>query len=265
MLLNDIRLEGTNTRRRVELDVAVDGEAAVALGVMSQGELHSMLLSLFLPRLTLAESPFRFLIVDDPIQAMDPAKVDGLAQVLSDVASSRQVVVFTHDARLPEALRRMQLPARVVEVTRAERSVMTLRTTRSRPAQFLADARQVAKSRNDFGPRVAPQVVPGLCRGALEAYLQSRAWTTLLRAGKEHAAIEEAIRAAQGVHPLAALALLGDANKGGDLYGYLNQRSDNGTATFKLLKEGAHGEFRGDVEQLVKDTEALLRDLGARL
>lgn len=261
--LNDIRLEGTRTSRRVELEVAVDGEDAVALGVMSQGELHSMLLSLFLPRLTLDESPFRFLVVDDPVQAMDPAKVDGLARVLADVAERRQVIVFTHDARLPEALRRMQIPARIVEVSRGENSAVSLRDTRSRTEQFISDAFQVADNQNKYGPRVAPDVVPGLCRGALEAHFQSVVWNTLLKDGKTHDEIEAEIANANGVHPLAALAIFGDTSRSGDVYGYLNQKATNGTDTFIALKEGSHGGFKGDVRQLIHDTRTLLRGLGA--
>ena len=88
------------TRRKVALKVTVDGKDAEALGVMSQGELHSLALSLFLPRATLPDSPFRFICVDDPVQSMDPARVEGLARVLADTAKTRQVVVFTHDDRL---------------------------------------------------------------------------------------------------------------------------------------------------------------------
>ena len=44
---------------------------------MSQGELHALALALFLPRATAPESPFRFIVLDDPIQAMDPSKVEG--------------------------------------------------------------------------------------------------------------------------------------------------------------------------------------------
>jgi ABC-type lipoprotein export system ATPase subunit len=104
--LGRIELEGTGTRRKVTLDVTVDGVAGAALGVMSQGELHALALSLFFPRATLDESPFRFIVVDDPVQSMDPSKVDGLARVLERAARARQVVVFTHDDRLPEVRRR---------------------------------------------------------------------------------------------------------------------------------------------------------------
>ena len=51
---------------------------------MSQGELHALALALFLPRATAADSPFRFVVLDDPIQAMDPAKIDGFVQVLAE-------------------------------------------------------------------------------------------------------------------------------------------------------------------------------------
>ncbi len=81
--LGEFRLTGTNTRRQLDLDVTIDGEPGSALGVMSQGEINALALSIFLPRATIAASPFRFLVIDDPVQAMDPAKVDGLAKVLA--------------------------------------------------------------------------------------------------------------------------------------------------------------------------------------
>ena len=62
-------------------------------------------LALFLPRATMPESPFRFVVLDDPVQAMDPAKVDGLVKVLLEIAKTRQVVVFSHDDRFASAVR----------------------------------------------------------------------------------------------------------------------------------------------------------------
>jgi recombinational DNA repair ATPase RecF len=125
--LEDITFQGRSTSRRVSLDVTVDGVPSTALGVMSQGELHSLALSLFLPRATLESSPFRFLLIDDPVQSMDTARVDGLARVLELVAKKRQVVIFTHDDRLPEALRRLKIEAHIIEVVRRENSVVELR------------------------------------------------------------------------------------------------------------------------------------------
>ncbi len=159
----------------------------------------------------------------------------------------------------------MQIPARIVEVKRAENSVVTLRDTRSRPEQFLADAWQVADAQSHFGPRVAPDVVPGLCRGAMEAFLQAKTWKRLLEDGKDHSEVEDAIAGANGVHDLAALAFFGDRNQSGEVYRFLNNKVSGGTDTFIALKEGAHGGFKGNVRALIKDTQRLLRGLGATI
>src|SRR5690606_14694451 len=116
--LTDIELTGQGIQQRVALKVEVDGTEAPALGVMSQGELNAMTLSLFLPRVQLPQSPFGFVLVDDPVQAMDTARVDGLAEVLSRVGASRQVIVFTHDDRLENSFRVLGLPFRQLRVTR---------------------------------------------------------------------------------------------------------------------------------------------------
>lgn len=137
--LGPITLAGAGPQRKVTLDVTIDGVPGAALSVMSQGELHALGLALFLPRATAADSPFGFVVIDDPVQAMDPAKVDGLARVLSSVAATRQVVVFTRDDRLPAALRQLQLPATVLAVTRRERSVVTVRAVSERASHSLQD------------------------------------------------------------------------------------------------------------------------------
>src|SRR5690606_2206423 len=144
--LDAVVLEGTGQRRKVGLRVTVDGTPAEAVGVMSQGELHALALSLFLPRATLPESPFRFIAIDDPVQSMDPSRVDGLARVLADAAKARQVLVFTHDDRLPEAVRRLGLPATVLGVTRRVRSVVEVHESADPVLGYLDDARAVAKS-----------------------------------------------------------------------------------------------------------------------
>jgi hypothetical protein len=84
-------LTGTTTNRAVEFEATVDGNEAAGLGVMSQGEVNALALSVFLPRATSPDSPLRFVVIDDPVQAMDPSEVDGKARVLTDVAASRQV------------------------------------------------------------------------------------------------------------------------------------------------------------------------------
>ncbi len=135
--LDGLELAGTATKRHLVRDVSVDGAEGQALGVMSQGEIHALALSLFLPRVLLPDSPFGFVIIDDPVQAMDPGKIDGLARVLEKTARRRQVVVFTHDERLPESVRRMQIAATVVEVNRRAGSAVECRPTRDPVTQYL--------------------------------------------------------------------------------------------------------------------------------
>ena len=128
--LHDITLKKSGRSGRADFDVRADGEGANALGVMSQGELLALSVSVFLPRAALDESPFRFAVIDDPVQAMDPAKVDGLARVLHRAARTRQIVVFTHDDRLPEAIRRLRLDATMLHVDRRAHSTVDVQVSR---------------------------------------------------------------------------------------------------------------------------------------
>src|SRR6185312_3515289 len=115
------------TRRRAVIGGAVDGQPTKALSVMSQGELHALALALFLPRATATQSPFRFVVLDYPIQAMDPSKIDGFLQVLAEIAKTRQVIVFSHDDRLASLIRETGVDARLLEVVRESGSRITVR------------------------------------------------------------------------------------------------------------------------------------------
>ncbi len=259
--LEAVRLDGTGTRRRVALDVAVDGESGVALGVMSQGELNTLALSLFLPRMTLGESPFHFLVIDDPVQAMDPHKVDGLAQVLADVALTRQVIVFTHDNRLYEAIRRLGIQATIFEAQRRARSHVELRPLLDPVTRHLTDARNCLRHQDQLGPRIAARTIPTFCRLALEAACTESYRRRTLAAGAPHLEVEQALEAQQGIHDLLALTL--DQNPD-TLLAYLNKTRRFGPSAADLLqtlKQTAHHEHRGNLTHLIRATEALARTL----
>lgn len=166
--LGSVTLAGTPGRGRVVLDVSVDDMSAPAYSVMSQGELHSLALSLFLPRATHAVSPFGFLLIDDPVQSMDPTKVEGLARVLDACAHDRQVIVFTHDTRLQQAIEHLGIAATVLRVTRRSDSVVGVERVNDPVTQALAEARDV--SRDAHVPQeVADHVLPAMCRRVIEA------------------------------------------------------------------------------------------------
>lgn len=259
--LGRVVLEGAATRRKVVLDVTVDGVSGAALGVMSQGELHALALSLFLPRATLSQSPFRFLVIDDPVQSMDPARVDGLARVLNDAAKDRQVIVFTHDDRLPSSFRRLGLPARILEVTRRPGSVVEIRAALDPVARALDDARALVRS--ELPPETARRVVPGLCRVAIEAQCSDVVWRRRLARGERHADIEAALRDADRLVTLTALALFDDAGRGGEVYNRINRWGPHLTDAFKRANAGAHDGDAGDLDVLVRDVEELVRQMAA--
>ena len=180
--LGDIDLIGQSVRRGVEISASVDGAEAGALSVMSQGELHALALAIFLPRAALAESPFRFIILDDPVQAMDPAKVDGLARVLADLALTRQVIVPSHDDRLAQAARRLPTPPRILEVTRDPGSRVRVHESHSPTRRYLADADALRKD-PDLPEATCREIIPGVLRQALEAACYEKYYSDRLQAG----------------------------------------------------------------------------------
>ncbi len=255
-----VKLKGAGTQRRVSLDVRVDGVAGAALGVMSQGELHSLALSLFFPRATLPESPFRFLVIDDPVQSMDPSRVDGLARVLAEVAKSRQVIVFTHDDRLPMAVRQLGIDATIFEVTRRSGSVVEVRKSLDPVERYLDDARALSLT-EDLPPDVGKNVVPGFCRSALEAACVEVIRKRRLRRGETHEELERAFEDATTLNLLASLALFDDMARGGDVLARLNRWGGWAGDVFQACKAGSHGEYGGRLLDLVRDTKSLATKL----
>jgi ABC-type lipoprotein export system ATPase subunit len=254
--LTSIELSGAGTSRRVDLEVRVDGTEGAALGVVSQGEINCLALSLFFPRATLPESPFRFLVIDDPVQAMDPARVDGLAKVFADMAADRQVIVFTHDDRLPESLRRLGLAHTAKEVTRRPGSVVSVRDKLDPVVQYFRDAWAVAKD-DQLPDGVASRVVPGMCRLGLEAAFTEKARRRLLGGGQSHVSTEETIGSARTLTEIAALAMFGDTREGKRVMPTLDGIDRNFANVFRDCNEGAHRGFGGSLTDLVNTAGAL--------
>jgi energy-coupling factor transporter ATP-binding protein EcfA2 len=257
--LGELRLAGTSTSnlRRLTLDVSIDGEAGSALGVMSQGELNCLALSLFLPRASMPESPFRFIVIDDPVQAMDPVKVAGLAGVLHRVARDRQVIVLTHDDRLPAAVRRLQMGATIIEVTRREGSVVGLQRVFDPVRRHIDDAMALAQSANL--PDEARRVVPGFCRLALEAACAEAVSARMHREGRTHDEVSIALEMPTTLRMWLALALLGDAGRSGDVQAWLQRNLPGATTIVHLANRGSHSDLSGDLVTLVRSAEKLCR------
>ncbi len=190
--LGEIRLEGQKTSRRVVLKADVDGSGTDAFGgVMSQGELQALSLAIFIPRATSPVEPFPVPGPRRPDPSHGPSKIDGFLEVLVRLAQTRQVIVFTHDDRLPSAIRVSRAPARIVELTRAANSVVSV-TESTRPAdRLLEDAFAIAV--DDAVPDdIKKKAVPVLCREAIETSAWDVFSSRLLTAGRSRAELEEA-------------------------------------------------------------------------
>jgi recombinational DNA repair ATPase RecF len=263
--LVEVRLAGAGNRSHVDIAVTVDGQEASGLGVMSQGEINALALSVFLPRATMADSPFRFVVIDDPVQAMDPSKVDGLARVLAETAGERQVIVFTHDDRLPDSIRRLGLPATISQVMRRPDSVLEIHPAGDPCAAILGDAYKVV--RDEHVPAlVAAQVIPALCRTALEASCIDLARRRRLGRGDRHDDVEAAIARADKTMPRLALGVLDDATRAGEVYKWLRDRLGGWAAdTVRQCQSGTHeGGGGADMEGLLADTRRLVKAIGAQ-
>ncbi|MEU7044718.1 AAA family ATPase [Streptomyces varsoviensis] len=211
--LGSITLKGTARQGSVRLGVSVDAREAPAYSVMSQGELHSLALSLFIPRATHDDSPFGFLVIDDPVQSMDVQKVEGLATVLSECARHRQVIVFTHDTRLEEAISHLGIEATIRHISREGDSVVTVEERSDPVKQAFRDVRALSYDQH-LPQSVADQVIPAMCRFALETACKETARRTLRDDhGLGLAAIEERIAVPERTKQHVALALLGDESK----------------------------------------------------
>ncbi len=254
--LEDIELSGQGVQQRVTLKVTVDGQEAPALGVLSQGELNAMTLSLFLPRVLLGATPFGFVIVDDPVQAMDEARVDGLARVLTEVGRHRQVVVFTHDARLPEAFDRLDLPHSKRRVTRGVSSSVVVSPLVGPWEQRIEDASAVTSTPH-LPEDIAGRVVPGFCRQALEAACVDNLRRRWLLQGAAHAKVEERLTR-KGLRELLCLVFFEDENAHPQLTSRLGKLPVvDAAALVRDCQNGAHEGFSGDLRAMVSRSRAL--------
>lgn len=256
--LGDVALRKEGMQRYAAFDVTVDGAASSAFGVMSQGELSSLAVSVFLPRASLPASPFGFMVIDDPVQSMDPAKVDGLARVLARASEQRQVIVFTHDERLPEAVRRLGIEARIVSVKRRAASRVEIVAGRPPSDRYLGEALALAKT-DELSAEVRARVVPGFCRSAVEAACVARVRRRLIEAGTPHAEVEQRLGEQRGVTAWLAEAFELSVAQGADITARVRGIGGEETVeAVRTMRKGAHELVAVDGLALVQATKRLV-------
>lgn len=255
--LGDITLAGTATKRKAVLGGSVDGEPTQALSVMSQGEQNAVALALFLPRATSVKSPFRFVVLDDPIQAMDPSKIDGFVRVLTGIARTHQVVVFSHDDRLASVIRETGIDARLIEVIRESGSKVRTRPNID-PARRLIDDAFAMIQDDKLHDDVKGRVAPNLFRIALESAAKQAHYARQSLSGTERIVAEGQWRAAKTTRQRLALAVLGDAKA--DVSGWIGAQPGRKNV-LDIGNAGAHGKVGTLSKADVRDLERAVADL----
>src|SRR5439155_13585227 len=153
-------------------------------------------------------------------------------RVLDETASRRQVVVLTHDDRLPEAIRRLGIDATVWEVARREGSIVEFRPCLDPVRRHLDDAYALARSEAELPTRIARKVVPNLCQSALEAACAEAIRGRRLGRGERHSEVEDLLTRVASTTEWAALALFDDEARGDDVVDRIKVLGPRAAATF---------------------------------
>ena len=270
-------------RLRASLNLSIGTVGGLERGVLSQGQMHMLGLSIFLPAMSRTTSPFGFAVIDDPVQALDENAVAGLAKALAKYAVELQLIVFTHDDRLIKALRMLEIDHTLINVTRSKESVVQCEVIDDPVRQRLTDARQEAKrpaSHDKIGRR---QDVGDQCRRAIEAACIRTVRARLTREGEDLTPrdVEDEIdRALQNsftsTRLLLALAIFGDTDqdKVGDVGKFVSKSDDWGRWVDRTIRrvnglahasdeETARAVYAGDLHKLIDDVERLTQTIEA--
>jgi DNA repair exonuclease SbcCD ATPase subunit len=73
--------------------------------VLSQGNLNALALSIFLALAESQDSPFNFLIFDDPSQSLGSAEKEEFCKILNEIAQQRSLIISTMDKEFYEKLK----------------------------------------------------------------------------------------------------------------------------------------------------------------
>lgn len=192
LAVGDFRIEG-GARYRAKIRAGVwAGKVPVEkdeFGVLSTGQRNALTLAMFLPRATSPGSPFRFLLLDDPVQAFDGARVRLLARELAELAGQFQVIVLTHDERLWIEARAIAPYARRIHLERvAEPSLVVEAKEATSTGRLMLSELAATLAAHGRGVPLQDAAVTALtlacCRQALDAEVTVQVLALGSRAGR---------------------------------------------------------------------------------
>lgn len=141
--------------------------------VLSTGQRNALSLATYLPRATQSGSPFRVLVLDDPVHAFDDWRVRYLAGRLAALANQYQIILFTHDDRLWREVRALGVHPTHFRLDRPPGNRSEVRATEiTRPSKKMLDDAEVALQQEDKEavgtPRAQMALTLTLCRQAVD-------------------------------------------------------------------------------------------------
>ena len=140
--------------------------------------------------------------------------------------------------------------------------MVELRRVRDPVQRYIEDAFAVAKS--EGLPSEAVRVIPGFCRLALEAACAQATTRRLIREGRSYAEVSTVLAQPTTLNMWLALALLGDASRGGDVTQFLQRKHPWAVDAVKECNRGAHvGRIAGDLMAFVRSVERFTKAIAA--
>ena len=246
---------GTQRQQRILPGLEIGGVTvptdAEGVRVLSTGQRNALSLATYLPRSAQSASPFRFLVLDDPIQAFDGSRVNYLAVRLCELAKTHQVVIFTHDERLWNELCALSTNARRVVLRRradGQSKIEVIEATSAGDVLLgeLSKTLAIYEQGNPSGAteEAVTALTLAVCRQALDAEMVQQLGVLGRRAGKAPEVISEDVDKSSKTHERLGVwsAYCTDCGLPEPDYSIYD-------TTINALNQGSHGQVPEGVTQ----------------
>ena len=154
-------------------------------------------------------------------------------------------MVFSHDDRLPAALRRVSTSARVLEVSRGTQSEVRISAAEDPPTRYLRDADALCKD-DKVPAETLRRTLPGLLRMAVEAAARDRFYAARLSRGDALAEVEAVWNDAHGTSQRVSLAVYDEVRSLDDWLRTESRKKGLGVATSGFHKSLSAGTAPSD-------------------
>ncbi|MGI8309341.1 hypothetical protein [Saccharopolyspora hattusasensis] len=230
------------------------GERLASAGALSAGQFNALMLSVLLG--SNAAGPFRFLVLDDPVHALDETRIQVLCRHLARLAEQdRQVVVFTHNEQLLNELADTIPTATRMALARDDDGEHVLNDVTYPWQALLTDAKELTKSGQALTELTVATLSLAFCRQALDAVARGMAREWARRHPGPHPLLEAIDRSGPTSTALKKLrGLIGQGHPGGALIqdlldgGKLRNLNAAGHGNAEELSELSIHDVRRDID-----------------